>query len=449
MTDSQFSATAARRQRPQPTPTEPFALTPPAKQHTTPTPKPAGWRERIAPSIYRNHSARCPHAISRTPSTKRCCPWSIAVPGSRRGATTTKKLPASMPLSRVKRELKRHQADGRPRETPAAEAPAIPPLWKHVDEALRSKTNIRAITRDGYVHTYKRHIHERFGAVPVDQIIRKDVEIWAAEMSRSGLAPATVAGIVRVLRMVLNIAVNWDLIAKNPAAGIRLPKPDAKKAAALKVLTPGQVHTLLNHTDNTLRVETMLRAAAQAGLRRSELCGLRWGDIDWDRRIIHVQRGYNDGPTKSGRSRDVPINGHFIARLCAWREESIAVESNPDEGHVWPGKDGGEMHPHTPTQAHSRAMERAGLVYESASTIDTPRKGRRKRTTPRPLVTLHGLRHTFVSTLLANGGKLIDVSRVAGHADPAITAKVYAHLLHDDQVAYLADLFDEPEAAAA
>jgi integrase len=353
-----------------------------------------------------------------------------------------------MTLSQVKRQLKRHQAEGRP-EPPTDQSPATPLLWEHFDEALRSKTNLRRITREGYVRTYKRHIHEPFGAVPVDQITRKDVEIWVAERSRAGLAPATVAGIIRVLRMALNVAVKWDLIAKNPAAGIQAPKPNQQEATVLKVLTPEQVHALLNHPDNTLRVETMLRAAAHAGLRRAELCGLRWGDIDWDKQFIHVQRGYNDGPTKSGRSREVPINGHFIERLRAWHEESTTVEGNPADGHVWPGKDGGEMHSHTPTQAHARAMERAGLVHDPASTTDTPRKGRRKRTTSRPLVTLHGLRHTFVSTLLAKGGKLIDVSRVAGHADPAITAKVYAHLLHDDQVSYLADLFDEPEAAAA
>lgn len=46
----------------------------------------------------------------------------------------------------------------------------MPLLWQHVDDALRSKTSIRTITREGYVRTYKRHIHESFGATPVDQI---------------------------------------------------------------------------------------------------------------------------------------------------------------------------------------------------------------------------------------------------------------------------------------
>lgn len=118
----------------------------------------------------------------------------------------------------------------------------------------------------------------------------------------------------------------------------------------------------------------MLRAAAQVGLRRSELCGLRWSDIDWYRKIIHVQRGYNDGPTKSGRSREVPINNRFIARLRAWREDSITIEGNPADGHVWPSKDGGEMHPHTPTQAHARAMHRAGLVHAPVPATDAPHK---------------------------------------------------------------------------
>ena len=83
------------------------------------------------------------------------------------------------------------------------------------------------------------------------------------------------------------------------------------------------------------------------------------------------------------------------------------------------------MHAHSTTHAVMRAMIGAGLVDQAG----------------RPLVTLHGLRHTCGSILLARGVPLIVVSRHLGHADPNITARVYAHLLSDSQLDLAAEVF--------
>ncbi len=91
------------------------------------------------------------------------------------------------------------------------------------------------------------------------------------------------------------------------------------------------------------------------------------------------------------------------------------------------------MHAHSPTQAVTRALLRAGLVDRGA----------------RPLVTLHGLRHTCGSILLTRGVPLIVVSRHVGHADPNITARVYAHVLSDTRLDQAADIFQTPSSAEA
>jgi integrase len=83
------------------------------------------------------------------------------------------------------------------------------------------------------------------------------------------------------------------------------------------------------------------------------------------------------------------------------------------------------MNAHSPTQAVTRALVRAGLLDDDG----------------RPLVTLHGLRHTCGSILLARGVPLIVVSRHLGHTDPNITARVYAHLLSDTQLDQAAEVF--------
>jgi integrase len=101
----------------------------------------------------------------------------------------------------------------------------------------------------------------------------------------------------------------------------------------------------------------------------------------------------------------------------------------PAEGLVWPGRAGGPMAPDTPTQLTERAQRRCGLVDRDG----------------RPLVTLHGLRHSAASIMLGAGVPLIVVSRQLGHANPNVTAQVYAHLLADSQLDEAAAVFAAPE----
>jgi excisionase family DNA binding protein len=166
------------------------------------------------------------------------------------------------------------------------------------------------------------------------------------------------------------------------------------------------------------------RAAAEGGLRRSEICGLRWPDVDLKARRLHIRRGY-DGPTKGRRSRTISVSPDFVALLDAWFAESVVGQGAAAEGYVWPGTNGGMMHEHTPTQTCNRALIRAGLVDAEG----------------KPMVTLHGLRHTCASLMLLDGRPLLKVSRYLGHADVNITARVYAHLTDDSELDAGVDTF--------
>ena len=146
--------------------------------------------------------------------------------------------------------------------------------------------------------------------------------------------------------------------------------------------------------------------------------------VDLKNGRLHVRRSY-DGPTKGRRSRTISISPDFVACLAAWYEESVIEQGAAADGFVWPGKVGGPMHEHTPTQTCTRAMTRAGLVDAEGT----------------PLVTLHGLRHTCASLMLMKGVPLIVVSRHLGHANMNITARVCAHLVDDAQLGAAADAF--------
>ena len=135
------------------------------------------------------------------------------------------------------------------------------------------------------------------------------------------------------------------------------------------------------------------------------------------------QRG--EKTVKGRRSRKVAISEATAALFADWYAESVTRGDADPRGYVWPGSGGGPLHAHSPTHAVKRATTRAGLVDEDG----------------KPLVSLHGLRHTCGSILSARGVPLIVVSRHLGHADPNSTAHVYAHLLSDTQVEQAAAVF--------
>ncbi len=109
----------------------------------------------------------------------------------------------------------------------------------------------------------------------------------------------------------------------------------------------------------------------------------------------------------------------------------------PATGYVWPGKGGGPMDASSPSQALMRVLDRASMVSSP--------KPRRRGERPRGIVTLHGLRHTAASIMLAAGVPLIVVSRQLGHANPNITTQMYAHLVdQEQQLDYAAAVFETP-----
>src|ERR1019366_966312 len=178
------------------------------------------------------------------------------------------------------------------------------------------------------------------------------------------------------------------------------------------VLTRQQL-ALLVAASGTLRTETLIRTAGEAGLRRGELAGLRWPDVDLEGRRLHVRRqvvqerlvggGHRkvETPTKGKRARRAAISESLATRLADWFAESIIERGAPADGYVWPGRPGeNPMHDRSAHRAVERASKRAGLVDENG----------------RPVVSLHGLRHKAASIMLGAGVPLLVVSRQLGHA---------------------------------
>ena len=156
----------------------------------------------------------------------------------------------------------------------------------------------------------------------------------------------------------------------------------------------------------------MLRVLGDAALRRDEVCGLRWEDVDLATGTITV-RFSGDRIVKGKRVLPVGVSSKTREVLADWSEQSRLL-GHAENGYVWPGRDGASrMNPHSVGQAVARALRKAGLVDDLG----------------KPLVTAHGLRHTRASLFLAAGEPVVYVSAHLRHANPNITNAIYAHVI--------------------
>lgn len=405
-----------------------------------------GWRETVEPGIYRSHRLACDSSKDQKTGRRCGCPYQVKVPGLEPG--TTRMVGVAGSITQARSERRRLMAEGRP-------APEPEPAWTGtLDDFARAYFQAKApvlaaSTIRGFDQAYRLKIAPVLGGLDVTAVSRERVEVWMAELAARE-SRHSVWKSVTALRSILKVAVEWEAIPSNAAAGLRLPKaPVETERAPERVLDEAQLAALFAATAHNARLETMFRMAGEAGLRRGELLGLQWPDLDLAARRVSVaravwqERGRNGGaPTrivkapKSGRTRRVAISETLATRFADWYAESVVERGTSATGYVWPGNDGGPMDASSPSQALMRVLDRAGLV--------TNPKPRPQGQRPRGVVTLHGLRHTAASIMLSRGVPLIVVSRQLGHANPQVTATVYAHLLADEQLDAAAAVFERP-----
>jgi integrase len=251
-----------------------------------------------------------------------------------------------------------------------------------------------------------------------------------ATLVRAGLAPRSVEHVHVVLHRALRQAKLWDLLRDNPA---ELVKPPAVDDEEIIILQPDRARELLDGLyGQPLYLIASLGLAT--GLRRSEILALRWRDVDLDAGRLTVERALEQtiahgvrvkGPkTKYGR-RTISLPAHAVADLRAhWRAQqeqrlALGMGKSPDDSPVLATFDGKLQSPGAISAAWRRAMKVIGM----------------------PEITLHSLRHTHASMLVASGMNILTISRRLGHASPTITLGTYGHLIHgtDDQAAKIMD----------
>jgi integrase len=272
-----------------------------------------------------------------------------------------------------------------------------------------------------YEKTCRVHLVPFFGHVRLRALTAVHIRAFKARKIEEGLHPNTVGSMQGVLSGALNQAVRDGLIPANPAAHVK--KAAARGERPMRSLSLEEASRLSSAAAGT-RDEALIIVALRTGMRQGELAALRWEDVELGnpgKPTITVRNSADTSSakprvttTKTGQERRIRIGARTVEVLkvhrARQREGRMAAKAWADPGLVFPNRRGGIRRRNSVVKSLRRLLEEARLPTD---------------------VRFHDLRHTAGSLALRQGMQLHAVSKMLGHADPAMTLRRYAHVLED------------------
>jgi len=231
-------------------------------------------------------------------------------------------------------------------------------------------------------------------ATDVVALHTEQLRAFIAGEHRRGLSPKSLQRRLSACRSFYRWLLKHGRIQASPADAIRAPKAPRKLPQVLDADEAKALVEVPTDAPLGLRDRALLELFYSSGLRLSELCALRWRDLDLASGLVTVLG-------KGSKQRSVPVGTHARAALAAWRDDQRAAGDAP----VFPGRNG----PITPRAVQQRLR------------LLAQRQGLFKRVHP------HLLRHSFASHVLESSSDLRGVQELLGHADIA-TTQIYTHL---------------------
>jgi integrase len=286
------------------------------------------------------------------------------------------------------------------------------------------------------IHSYrgkaKRIKAGPLGDIEVPKINTRDLDHYYDSLLREGMTQANLLAHHRIIRAALNQAKKWKMVPENPANDVDLgsvAKPE------MHVPTIEQSRALVIRADAGASPDLgpILLFAMLTGMRRGELCGVQWSDVNWAGSSITVRRsvwqvrstwGIKDPKTQQVRSISLdPV----CAALLTARKSRAEAEANtagvalPTDGYVWSTFVDGHA-PRTPNSL-TRAFHRLCRTMEEEALDATPPRVERWN------FRFHDLRHLSATEMVGAGVDPRTVAARLGHADASVTLNVYAHAI--------------------
>lgn len=286
------------------------------------------------------------------------------------------------------------------------------------------KPLVRPATYASYAGAARNHLVPFFGNVALTSMSREQVDRFVAakltavdEKGRRVWSPKTVSNVLMVLKRLIGSALDWGYIATDFVAKVKPPKAEHVER---ELLTPHELGKLFTVAGEPWAL--MFRVYAFTALRRGELLGLRWRDVELDSARIHVRQsygryGFGEPKSKAGR-RVVALAPSLVTEL---RRHKLAAPPNAHD-LVFVSRSSAPVDPDNLYRAWARALRKAGLRH----------------------VPMHSLRHTAVSLLIEAGANPKQLQKMVGHSSISMTLDVYGHLMPDslDGLAMALDAID-------
>jgi integrase len=281
---------------------------------------------------------------------------------------------------------------------------------------------LAATTYAGYARNVQRHVLPALGRYRLRRVTHTQINalydrLLTPGQERPALSNKTVYEIHLVIRGALDHALGLGLVTKNVALAARSPLVKAVRRPEARSWSEDELRRFLRAAHGH-RYFPLLWLTAMTGMRRSEVLGLKWDDIDFKRQRLSLNRGLvaigyevhqSRGKTRNAR-RLIDLDPTTVSILEAWsglqRAEATAT-GVALEGWLFTDGDGQPVHPHAITPAFVRIARRAGV----------------------PVIRLHELRHTHGTLLIKAGVPAKVVSERLGHANIAFTIETYQHVL--------------------
>lgn len=279
-----------------------------------------------------------------------------------------------------------------------------------------ARTRVRQNTLEGYQFIVRNHLKPNLGSLKLGKLQSTQIQAMINKIRDNGGSPRLAEFSFAVLRAALRQALKEGLIYRDPTLAVSLPK---KRKKEVKPLTDDQWNTLLATASTPVFIfwYPVLLLEWGTGMRRGELVGLRWSDIDFTRKTVSICRAAittKDGPKisepKSNKSRrTIPLPTTVVAELKKHkvRQAAICLKAAVWEDHdlVFPTRYGTLQDPCVLTRRFSRLIKAAGI----------------------PHISFHDLRHDHASRLFAQGEHPRDVQDRLGHSTITLTMDTYTH----------------------
>lgn len=330
--------------------------------------------------------------------------WWAQLPPDEQGRRPKRRAKTQREAREKLRELERERAQGvnLTEKQPTVEQFAM--TW--LEEVVRR--SVKASTHDSYRYILTKYVLPQIGSLRIDKLTTPRVQKLVNDLTDAEYSPSTVRNAYVRLSALLDVAVSYRLVTYNVAKGAVLPKIGSGPQRALTVGEARALIVALGEYRNTTAFHLLLGL----GLRRGEVLGLRWADLDWQVRTLRVTQQVQlvakkviiSTPKTEGSGRLLPLTNGMIARLERKREAQ-----------------------ETERRIHGAAWQDNGLIFATESgTPTSPRNLNRTFDAARTRakltdVRLHDLRHTFATLLGELGVAEGVIGALLGHVPSSIT----------------------------